>query len=232
MFRVFKLKRFIVIVAIIVLSIFLSVGIVNVASKEQIPKPIYTIVVDAGHGGRDDGCSGVNGSKESEINLAISKTLEKYLTTLGIKVVMTRCDGNGLYDAGVDNYKLSDMNNRLEIIDNANADMVISIHQNSYSDSSQAGAQVFFQEDDEVSMAFAESVKSVLLAQLPNARREIIKGDYYLLKESNLPAIIVECGYLTNAEEEQMLRTEEYQNKVAYSIMCGVVKYFNLCGND
>jgi len=232
MIKIFKLKSIIVFICKMLVSVILSVGIVNVVSSNDIPKPQYTIVIDAGHGGRDAGCSGVAGTKESDINLSISKKLEEFLSTYGINVVMTRCDGNGLYEANVENYKLSDMNNRLEIIDNASADMVISIHQNSYSDSSQQGAQVFFQENDDVSQSFAESVKSQLITQLPNARQEIIKGDYFLLKESKLPAIIVECGYLTNSEEEKMLNSDDYQQKVAYSIMCGVVKFFDLYGND
>ena len=182
--------------------------------------------------GRDDGCSGVNGTKESIINLKISKTLKTYLETLGINVVMTRQDSNGLYEANVDNYKQSDMAKRIEIIEEANPDMVISIHQNSFSDSSQCGAQAFYQEGDEKSKAFAESVQSQLISQLPNARSEANFGDYYLLKESNVSSVLVECGYLTNANEEELLNSTDYQNKVAYSIMCGVVKYFELCGND
>ena len=89
-----------------------------------------------------------------------------------------------------------------------------------------------YQEGDERSMNFADAVQSQLISQLPCARAEANDGDYYILKESNLPAILVECGYLTNIEEETLLMTEDYQNKVAYAIMCGVVKYFGLCGND
>jgi N-acetylmuramoyl-L-alanine amidase len=145
---------------------------------------------------------------------------------------MTRSDGNGLYESNVGNYKQSDMQKRLEIINNASPDMVISIHQNSYRDSSQRGAQVFYQEEDDVSMGFANSIQSQLLSQLPEARQESNRGDYYILKECGLPAVLVECGYLTNTEEERLLMTEEYQSKVAYAIMCGVVKYFDLCGRD
>ena len=232
MIKVIKLKPILIGLVALIVSISLSVGIVSVSGKEQIPKSTYTIVIDAGHGGRDDGCSGVNGTKESEINLSIAKKLEEYLNTLGIKVVLTRCDGNGLYEANVDNYKVSDMNNRLKIINEANADMVISIHQNSYADKSQKGAQTFFQESDEKSKEFAQSIQSQLISHLPNARSEAIKGDYYLLKESGVPAVIVECGYLTNVDEEKLLNTVDYQSKVAYTIMCGVVNYFNLCGND
>ena len=233
MFKVIKLKPFLIFLAILLVSICLGVGVVTVVAKDgSVPKPTYTIVLDAGHGGRDDGCSGINGTKESEINLKITKILQTYLETLGIKVVLTRSDGNGLYEANVSNYKQSDMEKRIEIINNANPDMVISIHQNSYNDSTQCGAQAFYQEGDEKSKNFAESIQSQLINQLPNARSEANFGDYYLLKESQVSCVLVECGYLTNPEEEQLLNTTDYQNRVAYAIMCGVVKYFDLCGND
>lgn len=232
MFKVIKVKSLIVGLAIVLTSVGLSVGIVKAVGKTDIPKKSYTIVLDSGHGGRDNGCSGKNGSVESELNLDIAKKLKVYLETLGVRVVMTRSDGNGLYEAKADNYKQSDMERRIEIINEVSPDMVISIHQNSYNDSSQRGAQVFYQEGDEVSSMFASAVQSQLIAQLPNARSEANDGDYYILKESYLPAVLVECGYLTNEEEELLLLTEEYRSKVAYAIMCGVVKYFDLCGND
>ena len=231
MIRVVKLKPILIAIVVVVITVMTSVGVIMVSGKEAIPRTTFTIVVDAGHGGRDDGCSGKGGVKESEINLKIAKLLKTYLETLDINVVMTRCDGNGLYDAGVDNYKQSDMEKRLKIIEEANPNMVISIHQNSFADSSQRGAQAFYQENDEVSRAFAESVQNQLIAQLSGARLEANDGDYYLLKEASLPAIIVECGYLSNVEEEQLLNTSDYQEKVAYAIMCGVVKYFGLHGN-
>ena len=232
MFKTIKLKSVLVALFLVITSILCSVGIVAVVESKAIPKPKYIIVIDAGHGGRDDGCKGVAGTKESEINLKIAKTLKVYLETLDIKVVLTRSDGNGLYESNATNYKASDMAKRVEIIKQARANMVISIHCNSYSDSSQCGAQAFFQEDDEVSQKFAESVQSQLNKQLKNARDFANKGDYYLLKESPATAILVECGYLSNAEEEKLLNSTSHQNKIAYAIMCGVVEYFNLCGND
>lgn len=232
MFKVIKLKPILITIAMLMLSIFLSVGIVSVVESREVPKPIYTIVIDAGHGGRDDGCVSDNGTIESEINLKIAKTLKNYLETLGIKVVLTRSDGNGLYDSNATNFKVSDMKKRIEIIQKTKPNMVISIHCNSFEDSSQRGAQVFYQENDEVSKEFAECVQNQLINQLDNAREFANKGDYYLLKESNLPAILIECGYLSNAEEEKLLSSVDYQNKVSYAIMCGVVKYFDLCGND
>ncbi len=232
MFKVIKLKPILITIAMLMVSILLSVGIVSVVESREVPKPIYTIVIDAGHGGRDDGCVSDNGTTESEINLKIAKTLKNYLETLGIKIVLTRSDGNGLYDSNATNFKVSDMEKRIEIIQKTKPNMVISIHCNSFEDSSQRGAQVFYQENDEVSKEFAECVQNQLINQLDNAREFANKGDYYLLKESNLPAILIECGYLSNAEEEKLLSSVDYQNKVSYAIMCGVVKYFDLCGND
>ena len=232
MFKVIKLKPILMVVGIVLTSILLSIGIVSVVNIRDFPKSKYTIVIDAGHGGRDDGCSGVNGAKESEINLKVAKSLKNFLEEYGIEVIMTRSDGNALYDANATNFKESDMQNRMKVINDANPHMVISIHQNSFTDSSVRGAQAFYQENKEESKVFAESVQSQLLSQLTFAKKECNAGDYYLLKESNYPAIIVECGYLTNEQEESLLITEDYQKKVAYSIMCGVVKYFGLAGND
>jgi len=182
MIKVIKLKPILMIVGIIMLSVLLSIGIVSVVNVREIPKSTYTIVIDAGHGGRDDGCSGVSGSKESDINLSVARSLKNFLEEYGIDVVMTRSDRNALYDANATNFKESDMKNRMEIINKENPHMVISIHQNSFTDSSVKGAQAFYQEGNDESRIFAESVQSQLLAQLPNAKKESNAGDYYLLK--------------------------------------------------
>jgi N-acetylmuramoyl-L-alanine amidase len=229
MFKVIKLKY--IILSLIIIVGFVSVGIgISNTSATKSPRAKYTLVIDAGHGGRDDGCSGITGTVESGINLAIAKQLQSYLETLDINVVMTRVDEHGLYDANATNFKVSDMQKRIEIIESAKPNMVISIHQNAYTDRSQYGAQVFFQEGDEESLKFGESIQGMLVQYLDSPRSGVIAGDYYLLKESKLPAVIVECGYLTNPKEEGLLTTKEYQDKVAYTIMCGVVKYFGLCG--
>lgn len=145
---------------------------------------------------------------------------------------MTRRDGNGLYDTNATNFKASDMAKRIEIIEKAKANLVISIHCNSYVNSSESGAQAFYQENDEISQSFAEATQSQLINILDNARANANKGDYYILKESPCPAVLVECGFLSNPTEENLLNSATYQEKVSYAIMCGVVKYFGLCGND
>ena len=224
--KCFKLKKwlcFALIGVVVVGSLIINLSVK--ANNGYLP---YKIVLDAGHGGRDDGCSGSNGVKESEVNLAITKKVKALLEDYGFRVVLTRKDENGLYEENVDNYKLSDMAKRLEIIEKEKPNFVVSIHQNSYSDSNQKGAQAFYQEGDELGQVLAEKMQTQLFAQLPNARENANKGDYYILNESEYPGIIVECGYLTNEEEELLLKTSEYQTKVAYAIVCGVVRFFEL----
>jgi len=229
MIKVIKAKTIITIFCIIVISLILSLGIVAVSEIGQSPYLPYTIVLDAGHGGRDNGCSGVNTNiTEAEINLSIVLLLQDLLEDFGFKVVLTRSDANGLYEDNADNYKVSDMEKRIEIIDSANADFVVSIHQNSYPNSHAIGAQAFWQEGDINSENLAKSIQSMLVSQIPNARSEANYGDYYILKESKTHAVLIECGYLTNPEEEQLLTSEGYQNKLAYAITCGILKYFDM----
>ena len=229
MFRVVRLKTIITIISIILISVILSLGIVAVSEINQSPYLPYTIVLDAGHGGRDDGCSGVStGVTESSINLEIVMKLQTLLEDFGFNVVLTRTNANGLYDDNADNFKVSDMEKRIEIIESANADFVVSIHQNSYPNSHAIGAQAFWQEGDINSENLAKSIQSMLVSQIPNARSEANYGDYYILKESKTHAVLIECGYLTNPEEEHLLTSEDYQNKLSYAITCGILKYFDM----
>ena len=202
--------------------------IINLSVKANNDYLPYKIVLDAGHGGRDDGCSGSNGVKESEVNLAITKKVKALLEDYGFRVVLTRKDENGLYEENVDNYKLSDMAKRLEIIEKERPNFVVSIHQNSYPNSHAVGAQVFCLEKNTESEKFATAIQSELKKLLPNARETISYGDYYLLKCSKMPSVIVECGYLTNPEEEKLLQDEQYQERIAYSITCGIIRYFGV----
>ena len=222
-------RRYLLVVFFVCLLVLASVCVPRMVAAHT-PRPEYVIVVDAGHGGRDYGCQGLQGTKESEINLAIAKYLKTYLNTLGVKVVMTREDANGLYAADANNFKVSDMEARIKIIENSSPNMVISIHQNSFSDHTQYGAQVFYQDGCETSIEFAGSVQKQL-GSILGSERVTSPGDYYLLKECGLPSVIVECGYLSNAEEELKLNNIDYQKRVAYAIMCGVVDYLNVCGS-
>lgn len=186
----------------------------------------FKVVIDAGHGGYDGGVVGYNtGVKEAELNLELAKELEKYFRSIGIDVVMTRKNSDGLYSLGTKNKKQQDMKARAKIIEEAEPDVVISIHMNAFVQRKQRGAQVFFKKGNQAGMNFAQSVKSVLGANLEYGNREALAGDYYILNCTDRPAVLVECGFLSNEQEELLLKDKDYRQKVAYYIMLGTLKY-------
>lgn len=225
----FRLRYLVVIAVCLVVVILGCVVCGYVTAKASGETYIYTIVIDAGHGGRDVGCSGQN-SNESDINLAIAKKLKRALETGGFRVVMTRDSSDGLYESDAGNFKLSDMNKRLDIISRVRPDMLVSIHQNAFEDTTLHGAQVFYQEGDKISEAFASSMQEQLRVTLGNVRGECNSSDLYILKESGVTGVLIECGFLSNTEDERLLLSEDYQERIAYSIMCGVVRYLVTLG--
>lgn len=186
-----------------------------------------TVIIDAGHGGADPGKVGINGALEKEINLQIAKKLGFYLKSEDINVIMTRDRDEGLYSENASNKKLEDMRRRCKIIEENASAITISIHQNSFPKGTAKGAQVFYYYESEESKKLAEYVQKQLTDKLwkENTRQIKSNSDYYMLKKSATPAIIVECGFLSNEEEANLLITEEYQEKVAWAIHMGVIKY-------
>ncbi len=228
MFLTIKRRNIVAVICIIILC-GIMMGVFFTAKHVFASRGTQTIVIDAGHGGRDAGCSGINtGVSESEIALSIAKKLETNLQNIGYKVVMTRTNSDGLYDQNASNFKKSDMAKRKKIIEKADADMVISIHLNAYPAITERGAQVFYQSGNESGKSLSQALSTQLSCMLPSARSESIGGDYYILKCADVPSSIVECGFLSNPEEEALLVTDDYQSKVAYAIMCGVVAYFGI----
>ena len=188
-----------------------------------------TVVLDSGHGGFDPGKESSDGILEKHINLAIAEQLKELLEKEGIRVVMTRTDDNGLYTESDSNKKIADMKKRCAIIDAAKADIVVSIHQNSYEDSRVKGPQVFYYRDSPQGEKLAKILQEKLNENLQVERPREAKGNttYYLLRRSPGVLNIVECGFLTNPEEAAMLSHEEYQQKVAEAVADGVVQYMN-----
>lgn len=215
-------------ILVVVLSFCITLGLYKVTQADSVVRFNYTIVIDSGHGGRDSGASGINtGAKESDISLAISKKLQRYLVDFGFAVVMTRETTDGLYSETATNFKKDDMEKRNQLINKSNADMIVSIHLNSFPSISENGAQAFYEPSNEKSIALSNCIKNQLINNLPNARQNTNKGDYYILKtKTNIPCSLVECGFLSNPDEEALLITEEYQQKVAYAIFCGIVEYY------
>lgn len=186
-----------------------------------------TIVVDAGHGGRDPGMIGIGNLEEKEINLSIALKLKAKLEEEGYIVVMTREEDIGLYNDDSENMKAQDLQNRISLIEKSNAALTVSIHQNSYQDSSVCGPQVFYYEDSLEGEKLARMIQNSM-NQMPSvARQREAKGNknYYLLKKSSGIVNIVECGFLTNPEESTLLQTSDYQEEVAEAIAQGIFSF-------
>lgn len=230
MFAVIKKNHLIAAALVVILLIIISAVTINSAmAHKNMPKLDYTIVIDAGHGGIDSGVAGINTKvKEAELNLKVAKKLEKCLKGYGFDVVMTRTNGNGLYGLHTKNRKRRDMEERARIIHQAQPDAVISIHMNYFSQSKQRGAQVFYKKNNEQGKELARCIQEVLAINLEHCNRLYLSGDYYIVNCSDYPAVIVECGFLSNAYDEELLITDEYQQKLAYYIALGVMKFLNI----
>lgn len=195
-----------------------------IKQKEKI-----TVVIDAGHGGRDPGKVGVNGALEKDVNLSIAKKLQTLLEQNDIHVVMVRTDDSGLYSEGDSNKKSADMRKRVDLINNSGAALAISIHQNSFAQESIKGAQVFYYRDSEEGKKFAEIMQEQLKKSLQDGNKRMAKANdsYYMLKKVECPIVIVECGYLSNPDEAALLIDENYQERMAFAIHIGLLSYLN-----
>jgi len=193
----------------------------------QVEKQKDWIVVDAGHGGFDSGKIGVNGELEKDINLQVALKLKKTLEDMGMSVIMTREDDQGLYDENASNKKAQDLQRRCDLINQEKPLMTISIHQNSYTSPEIKGAQVFYYTTSTESQKLAEILQKTLIEQVdPQNHREAKANDsYYLLKKTDSVIVIVECGFLSNPQEAEKLSDEEYQQKMADAICTGINKY-------
>lgn len=192
---------------------------------EKDHRPV--VVIDAGHGGIDPGKVGVNQALEKDINLAIAKKVKHYLELSDVEVIMTREGEEGLYEPQDSNKKVQDMKNRVALIDSLGADLAVSIHQNSYQEEYVKGAQVFYYVTSLQGKTIAETMQKTLAETLDKENRREAKANdsYYLLKKTQTPIIIAECGFLSNREEASLLTAEAYQDRVAWAIHLGILRY-------
>lgn len=188
------------------------------AAKEK-----QTVVIDAGHGGKDPGKVGVTGTLEKDLNLQIALKVKSTLEKQGIKVIMTREDENGPADS-----KVEDMKERVSIISREKPALAVSIHQNSYYEESIHGAQVFYFTHSSEGEKSAKIMQEALLDADPDNTRQAKANDtYYMLKKTDAPVIIVECGFLSNKAEADKLADDEYQNVLTQAICKGVQNYLS-----
>lgn len=193
------------------------------------PGEIREVILDPGHGGADGGAVGADGTAEKDLNLAIALKLRDLLVFQGYQVYLTRetdtmtCD-EGI--TGIARQKRSDMHNRLKLMNDHPEAVVLSIHQNLFEKEQYWGAQMFYGKNHPYSRTLAQSLQDAFIKELqPENRREIKKGekDLYLLWQSENPIVLVECGFLSNPEECALLQSEEYQKKVAFTILTGLM---------
>lgn len=187
------------------------------------------VVIDAGHGGEDPGKVGINGAPEKDINLRIALLVKSYLEQNDVRVVLTREGDAGLNDTGASNKKVQDMKRRIALIEEAAPILTVSIHQNSYPEEYVHGAQVFYYDGSAEGEELADTIQKQMVKRLdPENKRQIKANDsYYLLKKTGTPIVIVECGFLSNRAEADLLCTERYQDKVAWAIQMGILQYLN-----
>ena len=196
------------------------------AAPKKEKKPV--VVIDSGHGGNDPGKIGVDDSLEKDINLEIAEKLKQYLEASDIQVVMTREKGKGLYKEGDKNKKMADMRARCKLINDTAPVLVVSIHQNSYHESSVSGGQVFYYKNSEKGKKLAEIIQKRFDFVLEeNTRKAKANDSYYLLLHVKQPIVIVECGFLSNRKEAKKLASEEYQDRLAWTIHMGIMEYIN-----
>lgn len=223
-------RKSLIILLVIMLCIAMPLT-VAITSFKTSPSSKYVIVIDAGHGGVDLGVNGITtGVAESELNLIIAKILKESFTAAGFKVVMTRSTAEGLYGIKTPGFKNRDMRNRKKIIQDANPDIVLSIHMNFYSSPIRRGLQVFYTNKDH-SKDLAREIQNIVNMNMnyPITGRNlsILYGDYYILQCVDAPSVIVECGFLSNPLDEALLVSPEYQLELSYYIFTGVMSYVN-----
>lgn len=231
---VLKTKR----VGIVFLSLIISIFCATVINKnESVETMAWTseskvIVLDAGHGIPDEGAQSDEGITEARINLSIAKKVQKLLEEAGNKVILTRKDENAIYDEGcttIREMKVSDIKNRVKIGNESSADIFVSIHLNKIPQKQYWGWQTFFKEKNEESKKLATCIQEGIsdVIDKKNKRVPLKIKNIYIVDHVNIPITIVECGFLSNEEEEKLLQTEEYQNKLAEGIYLGILKYFS-----
>lgn len=224
---------------LLVVSVFsFSLGIHSALNKPRTVSAPQTksgtvIIIDAGHGGEDGGAQSKSGILEKHINLSISEYLDEIFTFFGYETIMTRSDDKLIYDANCSSMrekKVSDIHNRMSIIENNPGAIFLSIHQNHYEGSLSHGTQVFYSPNNEKSEKLAQSIQKTVVSDIQTDNKRLIKKsgkEIYLLCHAQVPAVMVECGFLSNEEEAQKLTQKEYQFQMALEIFKGTVSYLN-----
>lgn len=229
-------KRILFISSVIICSIFsnaiFQTSYKNTELVSSTPISNHTIILDAGHGNPDGGATNSSGDIiESDLNLQIVLKLQNLLEAANCTVILTRSDENGIYETDANSIrekKVSDMKNRVKIANTSNAEAFISIHMNKLAQTQYSGWQTFYKNKDDESKKIAQNIQTSLnnFIEKENSREIKSISGIYLTKKVDIPLVIVECGFLSNLEEAELLRSDDYQDKLAWSIYIGIIDYF------
>lgn len=219
-------------VLILVAAYFLSrqsAAMVASMRAQKAEKSGFCVVVDAGHGGSDPGKVSADGVEEKDINLEVAFRLKRLLEASDVTVYMIRTEDEGLYTRGSSNKKAEDLKNRCAFIHEKQPDCVVSIHQNSYHEAYVKGAQTFYYTDSAEGKCLAEYIQEYLVSYVDPENHRVAKNNtsYYMLKKTDAPITIVECGFLSNPQEAALLVRPDYQEKVAWAVHMGILRYLN-----
>lgn len=225
-----KIYNFIILFLVIAITVNFLFLVKNINALKIDNNSIEEIVIDPGHGGFDSGATGITGSIEKDINLNISLKLKYFFELAGYKVTMTREQDISIEDEKFNHKKKSDMRNRLKLIDSSEKTIGISIHQNKFTESQYSGAQIFYGSKNLKSQELADLIQKEFVSNLqPENSRQIKKGEknLFLLHTAKNPIVLVECGFISNKKEEQLLLDDEYQNKVSFTIFSATMKFLS-----
>ncbi|MBS3937716.1 MAG: N-acetylmuramoyl-L-alanine amidase CwlD [Peptococcaceae bacterium] len=188
------------------------------------------IAVDPGHGGVDPGALGPDGLLEKDIVLDVALRLRTLLQAAGASVVMTRETDTDLSDSALGRQysrrKRQDLERRVRIVNESKAEILVSIHVNSMVSARWSGAQAFFAEGSDEGQKLAQNLQEALREYLKNTNRQVARGDFYMLRQSNCPAVLVEVGFISNPREASLLASEEYRRQLAWAIFAGILRYW------
>ena len=213
--------------SIIIFPIF-SIELPSITTSNQ-PNDLPTVIIDPGHGGEDSGTIGTNGKFEKDLNMEISLKLGDYLNASGYNVIYTRTEDKLLYSEA-ENIKgfrkITDLKNRVKIANSYENAILISIHMNSFGQSECKGLQVYYAENEN-SRSLASNIQDSVKNKIQATNKRTIKAgkDIYVLENASIPAVLIECGFLSNPEECENLSEKEYQKELCFAILCGIIEY-------
>lgn len=225
-------------ITVVVVSAFLLIFVFVLATEKRemlptvtLPVSGKTIILDAGHGKPDEGAQSSNGTTEAETNLKIALKVQNLLEQSGSTVILTRSDENAIYDIDAKTLKqkkISDIHNRVKIGNESSADIFVSIHLNKIPQQQYDGWQTFYNKESNEGQKLAVSIQNNLNDAIQKENNRIAKTieNIYIIKHIEIPTTIVECGFLSNPQEEKLLLEDEYQNKLAWGIYNGIIDYF------